>query len=59
MTRVHPAIDESTPMDRQFDYEQRILVAVEIGDAPRLFPGMPASYTRFKRLTVPDVIKAF
>jgi len=46
-------------MDRQFDYAQRILLAVEIAEAPRLFSGMPASYTRFKRLTIPDVIKAF
>lgn len=46
-------------MDRQFDYAQRILLAVEIADAPRLFSDMPATYTRFKRLTIPDVIKTF
>lgn len=46
-------------MDRQFDYAQKIFLAVEFADAPRQIEGMPASYARFKRLTIPDVVKAF
>jgi hypothetical protein len=46
-------------MDRKFDYAQRILLAVEIADAPRRLEGMPATYARFKRLSIPDVVRAF
>jgi len=46
-------------MDRQFDYTQKILLAVEIADAPRQLDGMPSSYARFKRLSIPDVVRAF
>jgi hypothetical protein len=46
-------------MDRQFDYAQKIFLAVEFADAPRRIEGMPATYARFKRLTIPDVIRAF
>jgi hypothetical protein len=46
-------------MDRQFDYAQKIFLAVEFADAPRPIEGMPASYARFKRLTIPDVVRAF
>lgn len=46
-------------MDRQFDYTQKILVAVEYGDAPRRMEGMPPTYARFKRLSIPDVVRAF
>lgn len=46
-------------MDRQFDYTQKILLAVEYGDAPRRMEGMPATYALFKRLSIPDVVRAF
>ncbi|MGO9697638.1 MAG: hypothetical protein ACLPX7_00050 [Xanthobacteraceae bacterium] len=46
-------------MDRQFDYTQKILLAVEFADAPRRMEGMPASYARFKRLSIPEVIREF
>jgi hypothetical protein len=46
-------------MDRQFDYAQNVLLAVEFADAPRQFQGMPASYARFRRLAIPDVVRAF
>lgn len=46
-------------MDRQFDYNRKILLAVEFADAPRRMEGMPASYARFKRLSIPDVVRAF
>ena len=46
-------------MDRKFDYTQRILLAVEFADAPRRLKGMPATYARFKRLSIPDVVRAF
>ena len=46
-------------MDRQFDYAQKIFLAVELADAPRRIDGMPASYARFKRLAIPDVVRAF
>ena len=45
-------------MDRQFDYTQKILVAVEFAEAPRELAGLPG-YARFKRLSIPDVIRAF
>ena len=46
-------------MDRKFDYTQKILLAVEFADAPRRLEGMPATYARFKRLSIPDVVRAF
>ena len=45
-------------MDRQFDYTQRILLAVEFGDAPRRFADMPATYACFRRLSISDVMRA-
>jgi hypothetical protein len=45
-------------MDRQFDYAQKILLAVEFADTPRQIEGLPA-YALFQRLSIPDVIKAF
>ena len=45
-------------MDRQFDYTQKILVAVEFAEAPRELAGLPG-YARFKRLSIPAVIRAF
>jgi hypothetical protein len=46
-------------MDRKFDYTQKILLAVEFADAPRRLEAMPATYARFKRLSIPDVVRAF
>jgi hypothetical protein len=46
-------------MDRQFDYTQKILLAVEFASAPRRLEHMPASYARFKRLSIPEVVRAF
>jgi len=46
-------------VDRQFDYTQKILLAVEFADAPRRMDGMPASYAVFKRLSIPEVLREF
>lgn len=46
-------------MNRQFDYTQKVLLAVDFTDVPRRLEGMPASYALFKRLSIPDVIRAF
>jgi len=46
-------------MDRRFDYAQKILLAVEFADVPRRMEAMPASYARFRRLSIPDIIRAF
>jgi hypothetical protein len=46
-------------MDRQFDYAQKILLAVEFADAPRPIEAMPASYSLFKRLPITEVVRAF
>jgi len=46
-------------MDRSFDYSQKILLAVEFGEAPLRMEGMPASYALFKRISIPDVVRAF
>lgn len=46
-------------MDRQFDYAQKILLAVEFADAPRQLEEMPATYARFQRMSIPDVVRAF
>jgi hypothetical protein len=46
-------------MDRQFDYAQKILLAVEFADVPRRMEGMPATYACFKRLAIQDVVQAF
>lgn len=45
-------------VDRKFDYAQKILLAVEYADAPRRMEAMPASYAVFKRLSIPEVIRA-
>ena len=45
-------------MDRTFDYAQKILLAVEYADAPRRMEAMPATYALFKRLSIPEVIRA-
>jgi hypothetical protein len=50
--------DRKAFMDRQFDYTQKILLAVEFADAPRRMEAMPATYARFRRLSIPDVIQA-
>jgi hypothetical protein len=46
-------------VDRKFDYAQKILLAVEYADAPRRLAGMPATYAVFKRLPIPEVVRAF
>jgi hypothetical protein len=46
-------------MDRQFDYTQRILLAVEFAETPKVLEGLPTTYERFKRLSIADVIQAF
>lgn len=46
-------------MDRRFDYTQKILLAVEFADAPKRLQNMPPSYALFKRLAIPDVVRAF
>lgn len=46
-------------MNREFDYSQKIFLAVEFADAPRQLAEMPATYARFKRLSIPDVLRAF
>lgn len=45
-------------MDRQFDYAQKILLAVEFADAPRRIEHQPATYTLFRRLSMPELARA-
>jgi len=45
-------------VDRKFDYAQKILLAVEYADAPRRLEGMPAGYALFRRLSIPEVVRA-
>ena len=45
-------------MDRHFDYAQKILVAVEIGAEPLRLPDMPATYSLFQRLSIPEIARA-
>ncbi len=47
------------PMDRSFDYTQKILLAVEIAAAPRPLTDMPPGYTVFQRLDIAEVERAF
>jgi len=46
-------------MNRDFDYSQRVLVAVETGTKPRMPPGLPASHNVFERIAIPEVVAAF
>jgi hypothetical protein len=46
-------------MDRTFDYAQKIFLAVEIAAAPRRIADLPASYTVFQRVGIPEVVHAF
>jgi hypothetical protein len=46
-------------MDRNFDYAQKILLAVEIGSEPRRLADMPSTYSMFQRLSIPEVVRAF
>ena len=46
-------------MDRTFDYAQKILLAVEFAAAPQRLPDMPAGYSVFKRMSIPEVMQAF
>jgi hypothetical protein len=46
-------------VERQFDYAQKILLAIEFADAPRRLEAMPATYVLFKRLSIPEVIREF
>ncbi|HUI72759.1 MAG TPA: hypothetical protein VL354_19715 [Spirochaetia bacterium] len=46
-------------MERSFDYSQKILVAVETGIAPRVVSGLPDSHAVFKRISIPEIIRAF
>jgi hypothetical protein len=45
-------------MDRHFDYAQKILVAVEIGAEPQRLADMPATYSLFQRLSIPEIARA-
>lgn len=46
-------------MDRQFDYSQKILLAVEFSAAPRRLADMPRTYSVFQRLPIAEVVSAF
>lgn len=46
-------------MDRHFDYTQKILVAVEFAAAPRHLSDMPATYSLFQRIAIPEVVRTF
>lgn len=45
-------------MDRDFDYTQKILVAVEFAETPRQLGNLPG-YALFQRLSIPEVMQAF
>jgi hypothetical protein len=46
-------------MERDFDYSQKILVAVETATNPSVMPGLPASHAVFQRVGIPEVVQAF
>jgi hypothetical protein len=46
-------------VERDFDYSQKILVAVETGTAPNFIPGLPSSHAVFQRIAIPEVVQAF
>jgi hypothetical protein len=46
-------------MYRQFDYAQKILLAVEFADSPTRITDMPAIHACFRRLSIPEVVRAF
>jgi hypothetical protein len=46
-------------MNRDFDYSQKILVAVEYAERPRPLLDMPPTHAVFRRLTMPQVMQAF
>jgi hypothetical protein len=46
-------------MNRDFDYTQRILVAVEFGQHPRQPAGLPDTHAVFRRIAIPEVLVAF
>ncbi len=46
-------------MEREFNYSQKILVAVETGPAPRTIPDLPSSHAVFQRVGISEVVRAF
>lgn len=46
-------------MDRRFDYGQKIVLAVEFARQPRQIDNLPASYARFQRMPIADVVREF
>ena len=46
-------------MNRDFDYSQKVLVAVEFADKPRTLANLPKTHTVFRRIGIPEVVKAF
>ena len=46
-------------MNRDFDYSQRVLVAVEFGQQPRRPAGLPDTHAVFRRIAIPEVLDAF
>jgi hypothetical protein len=46
-------------MDRNFDYSQKVLVAVEFNVKPSTLPVTGLQYTRFQRIAIPAVKEAF
>jgi hypothetical protein len=46
-------------MARTFDYAQKILLAVEFTSSPSRLPGTLPGYAVFRRLAIPDIVRAF
>ncbi len=46
-------------MSRHFDYQQKILLAVEYADKPRAFSELPPSYSVFQRVAIPEIKRIF
>jgi hypothetical protein len=46
-------------MNRDFDYAQKVLVAVETGSKPHRPTGLPESHTVFQRIPIAEVVAAF
>jgi len=44
-------------MDRQFDYTQKILLAIEFAATPTRMEDMPASYALFRRIPIADILR--
>jgi hypothetical protein len=50
---------QDEPINRSFDYSQRVLVAVEVGVEPHRPAGLPDTHAVFRRIPIAEVAEAF